>query len=312
MARARRTGKGGGRGILRGRFEGEVHSALDAINRSLPVDIRLWREDIDGSIAHAEMLGARKIITRSQSRRIVAGLKRVRREFERGTFRTKASDEDVHMAVERRLTELIGSDGGRLHTARSRNDQVANDLRLYIKRAEDRVTSAIRAVRDALVRLARRDGDAILPAYTHLQRAQPVLLGHHLLAYVEMLATDHIRLTVASVGAEWPLGSGAATGVAYPIDRRRTARALGGPSAEPTSNSLAAVSTRDLPTEWVAAAAMCAVTLSRLGEDLVLWTSREFGFARLGDAVSTGSSIMPQKRNPDGPEPLRAKASRVI
>jgi argininosuccinate lyase len=235
----------------------------------------------------------------------------VRREFEAGTFRSKPSDEDIHMAVERRLTELIGPDGGRLHTARSRNDQVAADVVLYVERLAWRAADRVTAVKRALVRLARRDGDAILPAYTHLQRAQPMLLGHHLLAYVEILSADRARLASAGgFGFDWPLGSGAATGVAYPIDRRRTARAVG--QVLPSPNSLASISTRRTLTEWMAAAAMCAVTLSRLGEDLVLWTSREFGFARLGDAVSTGSSIMPQKRNPDGAELLRAKCARVI
>ncbi|MCC7136999.1 MAG: argininosuccinate lyase [Planctomycetes bacterium] len=301
----------GGKGLLRGRFSGEVHPALDRINRSLPVDVRLWREDVDGSVAHAEMLGARGILSKAAARRIVAGLRRVRRELESGTFVAKPGDEDVHMAVERRLTELVGPDGGRLHTARSRNDQVATDVWLYLGRASARAAARVRDVQRALVRLARRDGDAILPAYTHLQRGQPVLLGHHLLAYVEMLARDHDRLLTVTIGRPCPLGSGACTGVSYPIDRRRTARALGGPATEPSANSLDAVSSRDTLTEWVYAAAQAAVTLSRLGEDLVLWTTREFGFARLGDAVSTGSSIMPQKRNPDGAELLRAKCARV-
>jgi argininosuccinate lyase len=314
----RPNGKGGGKGLLRGRFEGEVHPALDAINRSLPVDVRLWREDVDGSIAHAEMLGARGILTKAQARRIVAGLKKVRREFERGTFRAKPTDEDVHMAVERRLTELVGPDGGRLHTARSRNDQVASDIRLYAKRLVVRATDGVRSLQKTLVRIAQRDGDAILPAYSHLQRAQPVLLGHHLLAYVEMLDRDWGTFHSVDV-APWPLGSGAATGVSYPIDRRRTTRTLARPADVlsrladvPSANSLDSVSSRDLVSDLVYAFARCAVTLSRLGEDLVLWTSREFGFARLADSVSTGSSIMPQKRNPDGAELLRGKAARVI
>jgi argininosuccinate lyase len=301
------------KGLLRGRFEGNVHPALDAINRSFAVDVRLWREDIDGSIAHAEMLGTRRIIPRGAARRIVAGLKKVRREFETGAFRAKPTDEDIHMAVERRLTELIGPDGGRLHTARSRNDQVATDLWLHLRRLERTVEPAILGVQRALIRLARRDGDAVFPAYTHLQRAQPVLLGHHLLAYVSMLAHDAHRLTRLCCDYPLPLGSGAATGVGFPIDPARTARNLRDPMhfVNPSENSLAAVSSRGAVTEWVAAAAMCAVTLSRLGEDIVLWTSREFGFARLGDAVSTGSSIMPQKRNPDGAELLRAKCARI-
>ncbi len=307
-----RTGKGHGKGLLRGRFEGEIHPALDAINRSFDVDARLWCEDIDGSVAHAEMLGAVGVLEKAAVRRIVAGLKAIHREFEAGTFVPKPTDEDIHMAVERRLTELIGPDGGRLHTARSRNDQVATDLRLHVGRLFETFGPLVRGLQRALVELAAEFGGAILPAYTHLQRGQPVLFGHHLLAYVEMLERDADRLRAASSEEfPWPLGAGAATGVSYPIDRRRTAKALGGPRGVPSANSLDAVSSRDQLTQWVCAAAQCAVTLSRLGEDIVLWTSREFGFARLGDAVSTGSSIMPQKRNPDGAELLRAKCARV-
>jgi argininosuccinate lyase len=311
MAARRAKAEKAGRGLLEGRLEGGVHPALDRINRSLPVDIRLWREDIDGSIAHAEMLGATGVLPAAVARRLVTGLERVRREFETGAFPTKATDEDVHMAVERRLTEILGSDGGRLHTARSRNDQVASDVRLHLHRLPETFGPAIASVQRALVVLAGRHGQAILPAYTHLQRGQPVLFGHHLLAYVEMLHRDLDRLVIACRFHPWPLGAGAATGVPYPIDRRRTAKALGGKGAEPYENSLDAVSSRDQVTQWISAAAQCAVTLSRLGEDLVLWTTREFGFARLGDAVSTGSSIMPQKRNPDGAELLRAKCARV-
>ena len=304
--------KKGRKGLVGGRFEAGVHPALDRINRSLPVDRRLWREDIYGSRVHAEMLGATGILSKTVAGRILAGLGRVQREFERGTFREKPEDEDIHMAVERRLTELIGPDGGRLHTARSRNDQVAQDLAFHVLNLGEPSARAVTRVQTALVRLAKRDGEAILPAYTHLQRAQPVLLGHVLLAYAEMLSNDLVRLLDVSlvVTMEQPLGSGAATGVSYPIDRRRTAR-HGAAGAGPSRNSLASVSSRDWLSTWVFAAAQCAVTLSRLGEDLVLWTSREFGFARLGDTVSTGSSIMPQKRNADGAELLRAKCARI-
>jgi argininosuccinate lyase len=288
-----------------------VHPALDRINRSFPVDRRLWREDVDASVAHARMLGARGILPKAVASRLVAGLGKVAKEFESGRFRERPEDEDVHMAVERRLTEIVGKDGGRLHTARSRNDQVATDLALYLDRARHRAGERVHRVMEALVRAARRDGDALMPAYTHLQRAQPVLLGHHLLAYVEMLFRDYWRFAFSFAPGDWPLGAGAATGTPYAVDPKRSAR-LAGSDRLPSSNSLAAVSSRDDLTEWVAAAAMCAVTLSRLGEDLVLWTTREFGFARLGDAVSTGSSIMPQKRNPDGAELLRAKCARII
>jgi argininosuccinate lyase len=306
------AGRAGGKGLLRGRFEGEVHPALDAINRSFEVDVRLWCEDIDGSVAHAQMLGAVGVLEKAAVRRIVAGLAKIHREFEDCTFAPRSTDEDIHMAVERRLTELIGPDGGRLHTARSRNDQVATDLRLHVGRLFGTFGPLLRALQHALLALAADHGGAILPAYTHLQRGQPVLFGHHLLAYVEMLERDAARLAAASSeDFPWPLGAGAATGVSYPIDRRRTAKALGGARGVPSANSLDAVSSRDQLTQWVCAAAQCAITLSRLGEDIVLWTSREFGFAKLGDAVSTGSSIMPQKRNPDGAELLRAKCARV-
>ncbi len=294
-------------GLLRGRFAVAVHPALDRINRSFDVDRRLWAEDIVGSIAHARMLGATGILPERSVTRIVAGLRRVARELDGGRFAVRAGDEDIHMAVERRLTELIGEDGRRLHTARSRNDQVATDLLLHLMESSATLREGVRAVQRRLVALAARDGSAILPFYTHLQRAQPVLLGHVLLAYVEMLEQDRDGLRYEAL--QCPLGAGAGAGTTFPIDRRLTARGLG--FRGPSPNSLAAVSSRRDATMFAAAAAACAVTLSRLGADLVLWTSREFGFARLGDAVSTGSSIMPQKRNPDGAELLRAKAARV-
>jgi argininosuccinate lyase len=228
--------------------------------------------------------------------------------MEAGTFRAHPGDEDVHMAIERRLTELIGEDGKRLHTARSRNDQVATDLALHLVRAAERFTNGIADLQRALLTRAERDGDAILPFYSHLQRAQPVVLGHVLLAWIELLERD-ARALAAGVPIACPLGSGAGAGTTFPIDRRATARALG--FASPTANSLASVSARQDATAFACGLAMVAVTLSRLGADLVLWTSREFGFARLPDDVSTGSSIMPQKRNPDGAELLRAKAVRV-
>ena len=304
---ARRAAAPADEGLLRGRFAGGVHPALDAVNRSLDVDRRLWAEDIVGSIAHARMLGATGILPEKSVRRILAGLRRVAREFDEGRFEVRPGDEDIHMAVERRLTELVGEDGKRLHVARSRNDQVATDLRLHLMESSGVLQQGVRAVQARLVELAARDGDAILPFYTHLQRAQPVLLGHVLLAYVEMLEQD--RAGLAYEARECPLGAGAGAGTTFPIDRRLTARELG--FAGPSRNSLESVSSRRDATMFCAAMAAAATTLSRLGADLVLWTSREFGFARLGDAVSTGSSIMPQKRNPDGAELLRAKALRV-
>jgi argininosuccinate lyase len=295
------------RGQVAGRLAGGVHPALDRINRSFDVDKRLWREDLAGSRAHAEMLGATGILPREAVARILDGLATVERELAEGRFVAKPGDEDVHMAVERRLIELIGPDGARLHTARSRNDQVATDLKLYLAAAARRAEEGVVGVQRALVALARRDGDALMPFYTHLQRAQPVLLGHALLAYVEMLEQDRAGLDLPPGAC--PLGAGAGAGTTFPIDRRRTARALG--FAAPAPNSLEAVSSRRDAGVFTGALALLAVTLSRLGADLVLWTTREFGFARLGDAVSTGSSIMPQKRNPDGAELLRARAARV-
>ncbi|RKY19001.1 MAG: argininosuccinate lyase [Planctomycetota bacterium] len=300
-------GAGAGAGLLRGRFAGGVHPALHAINRSLEFDLRLWREDLAGSRAHARMLGATGILPRASVSAILAGLDQVQRELEQGSFVPQPADEDVHMAVERRLTELIGEDGRRLHTARSRNDQVATDLALHLRGAVQEARAGVARVQRALLELVARDGEAVLPYYTHLQRAQPVHLGHTLLAYVEMLALDADALDCAP--QRCPLGAGAGTGTGFPIDAQLTASELGFAAPEP--NSLAAVASRQHATRFAAALAGTAVTLSRLGGELVLWCSREFGFARLGDAVSTGSSIMPQKRNPDGAELLRGKAVRV-
>lgn len=294
-------------GLLRGRFAGGIHPALDRINRSYDVDCRLFAEDIRGSRAHARMLGERGIVPKSAVKKILRGLDRIEREFENGTFESRAEDEDIHMAVERRLTELIGPDGKRLHTGRSRNDQVATDMRLHLGAASHTFVTRIADVQRALVALAERDGMHVLPFYTHLQRAQPVLLGHVLLAYVEMLGQDARGLVYEA--RECPLGSGAGAGTSFPIDRRMTAKELG--FKAPSPNSLEAVSSRREAAVFCAHLAAAATTLSRLGADLVIWTSREFGFARLGDTVSTGSSIMPQKRNPDGAELLRMAATRV-
>lgn len=293
--------------LLRGRFQGGVHPALHAINRSYAFDQRLWEVDIAGSVAHAVMLGRTGILPQASVDNIVAGLRQVEAEFRSGLFQDRPEDEDIHMAVERRLTELIGEDGRRLHTGRSRNDQVATDLRLYLVQASKLLQAAVTDVQRALLAIARSDGEALLPFYTHLQRAQPVLLGHVMLAYVEMLEQD--RRGLEYLPRECPLGAGAGTGTSFAIDRALTARELG--FAGPSPNSLEAVSSRRDATAFASAMACCATTLSRLGADLVLWCSREFGFARLGDSVSTGSSIMPQKRNPDGAELLRAKAIKV-
>ena len=297
------------RGLVHGRFEGGVHPALDRINRSFDVDVRLYAQDIEGSIAHATMLGDRGIIPKSAARKIVRGLRRVFEELHDGTFDSRADDEDIHMAVERRLTELIGADGARLHTARSRNDQVALDVRMYLTESARATSDGVHALQETLVARAQEHADSLVPFYTHLQRAQPVVLGHVLLAYVEMLGQDVHALGRQAVRDECPLGAAAGAGTPFPIDRRFVARFLG--FRRPSPNSLEAVSSRRHVCEYVGTLASIATTLSRLGADLVLWTSSEFGFARLDDAVSTGSSIMPQKRNPDGAELLRAKATRV-
>ena len=294
-------------GLLRGHLPGALHPALDRINRSLDVDRRLWREDIEGSVAHARMLGAQGILTAAAVRRIVRGLGQVAAEFEAGTFVERPQDEDIHMAVERRLTELIGEDGKRLHVGRSRNDQVATDLKCYLMGLARRVGEALAALERRLVELAAVHADDLVPYYTHLQRAQPVTLGHVLLAWVEMLDPD--RVALAALRFTSPLGAGAGAGTTFDLDRAATAAALG--FAGPARNSIEAVSSRRDAVIVLAHLASVATTLSRLGADLVLWTSREFGFARLDDAVSTGSSIMPQKRNPDGAELLRSKAARV-
>jgi len=303
----KRASEATGGDLLRGRFAGGIHPALDRINRSFDVDRRMWPQDIAGSIAHATMLGEQAIVSKAAARRMVKGLQRVAAEFADGQFAAHAADEDIHMAVERRLTELIGADGARLHTGRSRNDQVATDVRLYLASASESIQLYVRHVQRLLVTLAERDGHFVLPFYTHLQRAQPVVLGHVLLAYVEMLQRDVVSARYEL--DDCPLGAGAGAGTSLPIDRRLTAKLLG--FKRPSPNSLEAVSSRSDIARVLAGFAAIAVTLSRLGGDLVLWSSREFGFARLGDAVSTGSSIMPQKRNPDGAELLRAKATRV-
>ncbi len=293
---------------LRGRFSEHTAEALDRINRSYPIDRRLWREDIEGSLAHARMLGAKGILSQASVKRIVKGLLTIHGEFEARTFKACATDEDIHMAVERRLVELIGDDGARLHTGRSRNDQVATDLELYCARAAKRIQDGIRDVQAALVSAATDVDDALVPFYTHMQRAQPIVMAHVLLAYVEMLQRDTDACAYDLNAC--PLGSGAGAGTTYPIDRAMTAKALG--FRGPSRNSLVGVSSRQNLARLLSGFAATATTLSRLGGDIILWTTREFGFARLGDDVSTGSSIMPQKRNPDGAELLRGKASRVI
>jgi len=282
-----------------------------SINRSLDVDRRLWPYDVAQSRAHARMLAARDIISGGDRDALLAGLDAVEGELRDGTFPFREDDEDIHMAVERRLTEIAGPVGGKLHTARSRNDQVATDVALFARESADEAIERIEDLMSALLDAAQAHIDWPLPGYTHLQRAQPVYLGHHLLAYVWMLQRDRERFRFArSQVANLPLGAGALAGVNFDTDRRMVAEELGFDGVAP--NSLDAVANRDFVLDWIGAAATCATHLSRLGAELVLWSSQEFGFVRLSDAWASGSSIMPQKKNPDAAELLRAKAPRVV
>jgi argininosuccinate lyase len=298
----------GGRGA---RFSSAMDPAAAALNASVEFDRRLLRDDVRGSQAHARMLAAVGLISSEDADRVVAGLEEVAGEFERGERVMSAALEDVHMNVEARLTELVGEAGRRLHTARSRNDQVATDLKLYARAACAEIVTGIDRARLALCRRAREHATTLLPGYTHLQRAQAVTLGHHLLAYAEMLGRDRGRfLDAARRAAESPLGAGALAGTSLPIDRTRTATALG--FERPTRNSLDTASDRDFAAEIAFACALLGVHLSRLGEELVLWSTTEFGFVRLGEGYCSGSSLMPQKRNPDIAELLRAKPGRLV
>ena len=293
------------------RFEGALDPIAARMNASIEFDRRLLVHDVAGSIAHAEMLAARGVISADDANAIAAGLRRVEHRLASGELAWDAAFEDVHMNVEARLIEDIGDAGRRLHTGRSRNDQVALDLRLYARAAAARLIAALDELRRALVVQARGHVDALLPGYTHLQRAQPVRLAHHLLAYDAMLARDRGRIGDAARRAdESPLGSGALAATTLPIDRELVARSLG--FAAITRNSLDAVGDRDFAIELVAACALAHVHLSRLGEELVLWASSEFGFVRIGEAYCSGSSLMPQKMNPDLAELLRAKTGRTI
>jgi argininosuccinate lyase len=294
-----------------GRFAGRTSETVEAFTASIDVDRRLYRHDIAGSIAHARMLARRRIISRREARRIVRGLQTIEREIEGGKFRFSAADEDIHMNIERRLIKRIGKAGEKLHTARSRNDQVALDMRLYLRDELKNISAAIDGLKRELGRAAKRHLRIIMPGYTHLQRAQPVLFSHHLLAYAEMLERDRERMRDCLERVNvLPLGSGALAGTTWPIDRRYVAGLLGFPRV--SKNSLDAVSDRDFVLEFLSAAAILFVHLSRLAEELVLWSSTEFGFIELPDRYCTGSSMMPQKKNPDVPELVRGKAGRVF
>ncbi len=294
-----------------GRFSTGPDAIMEEINASIGFDHRLYRQDIAGSIAHARMLAQSGILTESDRDAIIKGLGDVLAEIESQTFTFSRSLEDIHMNVESRLKELIGDAAGRLHTARSRNDQVATDFRLYVRDAIDTLLAQVRTLQLGLVTRAEAKAETIMPGFTHLQNAQPVTFGHHLLAYVEMLGRDAGRLEDARKRLnENPLGSAALAGTPYPIDRDATSEALG--FDRPTANSLDAVSDRDFILETLSAAAICAVHLSRFAEEMVIWSSAQFGFIKLSDKFTTGSSIMPQKRNPDAAELVRAKIGRIL
>ncbi len=299
------------RNLIRGRFSRARLPEVEAFTASLPFDRRLYRHDIMGSIAHARMLARVGLIKVSEARAIERGLRRIESDIDAGRFRFDIADEDIHLAIERRLIAIIGDAGRKLHTARSRNDQVALDLRLYLRDEIGEVEKRIAALRGALIRVARRNIDTVMPGYTHLQRAQPVSLAHHLLAYVEMLDRDRERMRQARERTDvMPLGAGALAATTLPIDRRMVARELG--FRRIARNSMDAVSDRDFAVDFLAAAALVAVHLSRMSEELIFWTSSEFGFAILPDEFSTGSSMMPQKKNPDLAELVRGKTGRVI
>ncbi|AGK56229.1 argininosuccinate lyase [Hyphomicrobium denitrificans 1NES1] len=293
-----------------GRFQMSPAEIMQEINASIGFDKRLAPQDIRGSKAHAQMLAEAGIITKADAREIAKGLDQIQAEIDTGTFEFSVALEDVHMNVESRLKTLIGAAAGRLHTARSRNDQVATDFRLYVRDAVDGIDEALERVQQALAEKAEVHAATVMPGFTHLQPAQPVTFGHHLLAYVEMIARDRGRFADARKRLnECPLGSAALAGTSFPIDRKKTAEALG--FDRPMANSLDGVSDRDFALETLAAATITAVHFSRLAEEIVIWMTPQFGFVKLSDRFTTGSSIMPQKRNPDAAELARAKVGRI-
>ena len=294
-----------------GRFSRAPSEKTQAFTASIGFDLRLLPYDVRAGIAHARMLAAQRIIRAADRDKIVRGLRAIEKEYQAGKFQPKVGDEDVHMAVERRLMEKAGSAGARLHTARSRNDQVVTDVRLYMKDAIGAVDAAIEHLQNVLTGISRAHVDAVLPGYTHMQRAQPILLGHHLLAYYDMLDRDRQRLSDAFARVDvLPLGAGALAGTTLPIDPKRVAKELG--FARIAANSIDAVSDRDFILEYLAALAILFAHLSRLAGEITVWASSEFGFVGLDDAYSTGSSMMPQKKNPDVAELVRGKSGRVF
>ena len=294
-----------------GRFSSAPDAIMEEINASIGFDYRFASQDIKGSLAHVSMLAETGIVSKETAKSIEHGLTQILAEIESGTFTFSRALEDIHMNVEGRLAEIVGPEAGRLHTARSRNDQVALDFRLWIRDTIDQLDRQILDLQQALAEKALAHAASIMPGFTHLQSAQPVTLGHHLLAYVEMLGRDRGRFQDARRRLnECPLGSAALAGTSFPIDRHMTAQALG--FDRPTANSLDSVSDRDFVLETLSAAAITAVHLSRFAEEIVLWVTPQFGFARLSDGFTTGSSIMPQKRNPDAAELVRGKSGRMI
>ncbi len=294
-----------------GRFASSPNAIMQEINASIDFDKRLYPQDIAGSIAHAKMLAKIDILSNNDKEEIIKGLEAIGKEIEQNTFNFSQELEDIHMNIESSLGEKIGDAAKRLHTARSRNDQVATDFKLYVRDVVDMLIEQIVALQSALLIRAEQNANTIMPGFTHLQSAQPVVLGHHLLAYIEMFDRDKSRLIDARVRMnECPLGSAALAGTSFPIDRDMVAKELG--FDRPTANSLDAVSDRDFVLETLGAASICAMHLSRFAEELVIWSSAQFKFIQLSDQFSTGSSIMPQKRNPDAAELIRAKIGRIL
>ena len=294
-----------------GRFSASPSELMQAINVSIDFDKRLADQDIRGSLAHSAMLAEKGIITKKDMRAIHKGLKEIKKEIDAGTFPFSHDLEDIHLNIESRLKDKIGDAAGRLHTGRSRNDQVATDFRLWVRGQLDQFDAQLGKLQGALLDQADAHSDTIMPGFTHLQSAQPVTFGHHMLAYLEMFARDRARFADCRARMnESPLGAAALAGTPYPIDRKMTAKAL--EFARPMANSLDAVSARDFALEALAAASICSTHLSRLSEEIVIWTSAQFQFIKLTDAFTTGSSIMPQKRNPDAAELIRAKVGRIV
>ncbi|WEX10096.1 argininosuccinate lyase [Chelativorans sp. AA-79] len=293
-----------------GRFASGPDAIMEAINASIGFDRKLYAQDIRGSLAHAAMLAETGIISAEDERKIAHGLNTILSEIEAGKFEFSTRLEDIHMNVEARLAELVGAAAGRLHTARSRNDQVAVDFRLWVKEELQRIDAALGRLIEAFLDRAEEHAATVMPGFTHLQTAQPVTFGHHLMAYVEMFGRDRSRVRDAIERLdECPLGAAALAGTSFAIDRHMTAKALG--FREPTRNSIDTVSDRDFALEFLSVAAICGTHLSRLAEEIIIWSTPQFGFIRLSDAFSTGSSIMPQKKNPDAAELIRAKTGRV-